>query len=230
VRAKAFRKPRSLSHGTCDSKLGTKLNVDASCSESQGTSHLNENGNLSSQTAPPDRPLYHCSFCGKDGYQESFYYRHARYMRRARASRPLVVHSPSHSMNTCEPKKLHFIDGFYDCFSSELDHVRGHASSASCVGPRYASRDACVGSSLKPSGDHCLFAIASTRSSSRVALSRHGSKDVLKTSHLNRHLHHPNPHDKLSAYFTRMAKSWVSKFMFANPSGSKSRTCLSSHV
>ena len=40
VRAKAFRKPRSLSNGTCDSKLCTKLKVDASGSKSQGTSHL----------------------------------------------------------------------------------------------------------------------------------------------------------------------------------------------
>jgi hypothetical protein len=38
-------------------------------------------------------------------------------------------------MNTCEPKKEHFVDGFYDTLSSELNHARGHASSASCVGP-----------------------------------------------------------------------------------------------
>jgi hypothetical protein len=52
VRAKAFKKPRSLSHGTCDSNVGTKsiVEVDASCSKSQGTSHVQENG---------DRPLYH---------------------------------------------------------------------------------------------------------------------------------------------------------------------------
>jgi hypothetical protein len=74
VRAKAFKKPRSLSHGTCDSSVGTKLNVgvDASCSKSQGTSHLQENGDSSTQTVPLDRPLYHCSICGKDGHQESF--------------------------------------------------------------------------------------------------------------------------------------------------------------
>jgi hypothetical protein len=42
VRAKAFKKPCSLSHGTCDSNVGTKLDVgvDASCSKSQGTSHF----------------------------------------------------------------------------------------------------------------------------------------------------------------------------------------------
>ena len=40
VRAKAFRKSHSLFHGTCDSKLGTKLDVNASCSKSQETSHL----------------------------------------------------------------------------------------------------------------------------------------------------------------------------------------------
>ena len=117
VRAKAFRKPCSLSYVTCDSKLGTKLNVDASCSKFQGTSHLNENGISSSQTVPPHRPLYHCSFCEKDGHQESFCYRHARCMRQARASRPLVVHNPSNGMNTCEPSKNpHFIDAIYDSF------------------------------------------------------------------------------------------------------------------
>jgi hypothetical protein len=60
VRAKAFKKPRSLSHGTCDSNVGSKssIEVDASCSKSQGTSHLQEKGDLSTQTVPPDRPLY----------------------------------------------------------------------------------------------------------------------------------------------------------------------------
>jgi hypothetical protein len=38
-------------------------------------------------------------------------------------------------MNTCEPKKARFVDGFYDTLSSELGHARGHASSVSCVGP-----------------------------------------------------------------------------------------------
>jgi len=61
VPAKAFRKPHSLSHGICDSKLGTKLKVDASGSKSQETSHFKENGDSSSQTVPRDRPLYHCS-------------------------------------------------------------------------------------------------------------------------------------------------------------------------
>jgi hypothetical protein len=56
-------------------------------------------------------------------------------MHRACASRPLVVQGPFHGMNTCEPKKEHFVDGFYDTLSSELNHARGHASSASCVGP-----------------------------------------------------------------------------------------------
>jgi len=60
VRARAFKKPHSLPNGTCDSKLDTKLRVDVSCSKSQGTSHLNENGNSSSRTVPVDRPLYHC--------------------------------------------------------------------------------------------------------------------------------------------------------------------------
>jgi predicted nuclease with TOPRIM domain len=121
VRAKAVKKPRSLSHGTCDSNVGTKssIEVDASCSKSQGISHLQENGNSSTQTVPPDRPLYHCSLCGKDEHQESFCYHRARKMRRACASRPLVVRSPSHGMDTCEPKKAQFMDEFYDTHSSE---------------------------------------------------------------------------------------------------------------
>jgi len=60
----------------------------------------------------------------------------------------LVVHSPSHGMNTCEPsEKPHFIDVFYDSFSSGVGHGRGHAS-----------RDACVGSTLMPFEVRCLFA------------------------------------------------------------------------
>ena len=74
VRAMAFRKPRSLSHGMCAPSVSTKLNVDASSSMSQGTSHMLENGDLSSQTMPSNRPLYHYSFCGKDGHQQSFCY------------------------------------------------------------------------------------------------------------------------------------------------------------
>lgn len=232
VRAKAFRKPRSPSHGTCGPSMSSKLSdvVGASCSKSQGTSHLQENGDSSTRTVPTDRPLYHCSHCGKDGHQESFCYRRARKMRRAGASRPLVVHSLSRGMNTCEPKKARFVDGFYDAFSSELGHDRGHASSASCVGSRHASHGARVGSSPKTSRDHCLFARGSTRSSSRVAPLRHGSKGVFKSSHLNRHLHHANPHDKLSASFARVTKCWIPKYMLANPLGSKTRSSLSSHV
>jgi hypothetical protein len=113
-------------------------------------------------------------------------------------------------MNTCEPrKKPLFIYGFYDS-SSELGHDHGHASSASCVGPRHASHDASI-------------------ASSRAILLRNGSKDVSKM-HLNQHLHHANPHDKLSASFRRVTKSWVPKYMLANPSGSKTRVSLSSHV
>jgi hypothetical protein len=55
-------------------------------------------------------------------------------MRRACASRPLVIDSPSHVMNTCDPKKAQFVDGFYDTLSSELGHARGHVSSLSYVG------------------------------------------------------------------------------------------------
>jgi hypothetical protein len=77
-------------------------------------------------------------------------------MRRACASRPLVVHSPSHGMNTCEPKKAQFVDGFHDTLSSELVHARGHVSSLSCVSPRHAYRGACVGSSPMTSRDLCL--------------------------------------------------------------------------
>jgi len=51
-------------------------------------------------------------------------------------------------MNTCEPsEKPHFIDGFYDSFSSGVGHGRGQAS-----------RDACVGSTLMPFEVRCLFA------------------------------------------------------------------------
>jgi len=51
-------------------------------------------------------------------------------------------------MNTCEPsEKPHFVDGFYDSFSSGVGPGRGHAS-----------RDAYVGSSFMPFGVHCLFA------------------------------------------------------------------------
>jgi hypothetical protein len=57
VCAKAFKNPRNLSHGTCDSNVGTKssIEVDASCSKSQGTSHLQENG---------DSPLGPCLSIG----------------------------------------------------------------------------------------------------------------------------------------------------------------------
>ena len=166
VRAKAFRKPHSLSHGTCAPSVGAKLSVDASCSKSQGTSHMLENGDLSSQTMPSNRPLYHYSFCGKDGHQESFCYRRAKRMHRGHSSRTLVVHSPSHGMNACVPsKKSLYIDGLYDSFSSELGRDRGHASSASC-GPRHASDDASIGSSHKTLGDAWLFALGTAHSSS----------------------------------------------------------------
>jgi hypothetical protein len=41
LRAKAFKKPHSISHSTCVSNVGTKssVGVDSSCSKSQGTSH-----------------------------------------------------------------------------------------------------------------------------------------------------------------------------------------------
>lgn len=133
-------------------------------------------------------------------------------------------------MNTSEPKKPNFIDGFYDSFSSGFCRDRGHTSSASCISPRHASRDACVGYSLRPPVDHCLFASGSTCSSSRVSLLRRSSKGVSSSSHLNQHLQHANPHDKLSAPFTRVAKSLVPKSLLAIPLGSKTRACLSSDV
>ena len=152
-------------------------------------------------------------------------------MRRARSSKHLVVHRYSNGMNTCEPsKKSHLVDGFYGSFSNGLGHDRGQVSSASCVDPQHGSHGACVGSSLKTSRDHCLFASGSTRSSSRVAPLRQASKSVSKSSHLNWHLHHANPYDKSSASSTRVAKSWVPKSLLANPSGSKTRASLSSHV
>ena len=72
VRAKAFRKPRSISHGTYGSNLSTKLDVDASCSKSQRTSHLNENGNLYFRIVPPNRPLYFALFVRKMGIKRVF--------------------------------------------------------------------------------------------------------------------------------------------------------------
>jgi hypothetical protein len=69
-------------------------------------------------------------------------------------------------MNTCEPKKAQFVDRFYDTLSNELDHARGHASSASGVGQRQDSRGVHVGSSPTTSKDLCLFAYGSTRFSS----------------------------------------------------------------
>jgi hypothetical protein len=161
------------------------VEVDASCSKSQGTSHLQENRDLSTRTVPLDRPLYHCSLCGKDGHQESFCYRRAKRMRRAGDPRPLVVHRPSHSMNTCETKKAQFVNGFYDTLSSELDHARGHASSAPCVGPRHVSRGVRVGSSPTTSKDLCPFAYSSTRFSSRIAPLRHDSNSVRNPFHSN---------------------------------------------
>jgi hypothetical protein len=136
----------------------------------------------------------------------------------------LVVHGSFHGMNTCEPNKAHFVDRFYDTLSSELDHARGHAFSASCVGPRHVSRGVRVGSSPMTSKDLCLFSYGSTRFSSRVAPLRHDSKSVRNPFHSNRHLHHANPHDKLSTSFTRVTKYWIPKYVLANPLGSKTRS------
>jgi hypothetical protein len=229
VRVKAFKKPRGLSHGTCDSNVITKssVGVAASCSKSQGTSHLHENADSSTRTVPLDRPLYHCSICGKDGHQESFCYRRARKMRQTCASRPLVVRGPFHGMNTCEPKKAHFVDRFYDTLSSELDHAPGHATSASFVGPRHVSHGVLVGSSPTTSKDHCLFSYGSTQFSSRVAPLRHDSESARNPFHSNQHLHHANPLDKLSASLTRVTKYWIPKYVLANPLGSKARSSLS---
>jgi hypothetical protein len=170
VRAKAFKKPCGLSHGTCDSHVGTKSSVgfDASCSKSQGTSHLHENGYSSTQTVPLDRPLYHFSHCGKDGHQERFCYRRARRMRHASASRPLVVHSPFHGMDTCAPKKAQFMYRFY-----ELNHARGHASSASCVGPLHVSHGVRVGS-FEQLAQHWFDSFCANPSVVSVACSRSG--------------------------------------------------------
>jgi hypothetical protein len=221
VRAKAFKKPHSLSHGKCDSNVGTKsdVRVDASCSKSQGTSHLQENDDLFTRTVGfvPLPSLW------EGWHQESFFYNRARRMWRGGASRPFVVRNPSHGMNTCEPKKARFVDGFYDTLSSELGHAHVHASSVSCVGPRHASCGACVGSSPMTSKDFFLFVCVSTRISLRVALLRHGSKSVRKPFHSNQHFHHANPHDKLSASLTRVTKYWIPMYVLANPLGSKAR-------
>jgi hypothetical protein len=130
-------------------------------------------------------------------------------------------------MDTCEPKKTHFVDGFYDTLSSELDHARGHASSAFCVGPRHVSRGIHVGSSPTTSKDLCLFAYGSTQFSSRVAPLRPDSKSVQNPFQLNWNLHHSNPLDKLSASITRVTKYWIPKYVLANPLGSKVQSSLS---
>jgi hypothetical protein len=74
VRAKAFKKPRNLSHGTCDSNVGTKssIEVDASCCKSQGTSHLQENADSSTRTVPLDRPYTIAPFVGRMGIKRAF--------------------------------------------------------------------------------------------------------------------------------------------------------------
>jgi hypothetical protein len=146
------------------------------------------------------------------------------------ASGPLVVHGPFHGMNTCEPKKAHFVDGFYDALSSELNHARGHASSASCVDPRHVSNGVRVGSAPRTSKDLCLSAYGSTRSCSQVAPLRHDYESLINPFHSNRHLHHANPHDKLSASFICVTKYWIPKYVLANPLGSKTRSFSSPYV
>jgi len=83
---------------------------------------------------------------------------------------------------------------------------------------------------LSPLESVAFLLNASTRSSFRGDFSRQASKGVSNSSHSNRLLHRANPWEKLSTPFICVAKSWVPKFMLANPSGSKTRTCLSSHV
>jgi len=70
----------------------------------------------------------------------------------------------------------------------------------------------------------------STCSSFRGDLSRQASKGASNSSHSNRLLHRANPREKLSTPFICVTKSWVSKSILANPSGSKTWVCLSSHV
>ena len=174
------------------------LIVCASCVKSQGTSHVQENG------VPLSRPLYHCSFCERDGHQESYCFRRAKRMRRSRASRLLDVHSPSHGMNACEP-------------SEKL-----------CASSSGVSRGACVGSSQKILGGHCLFSRRDSRFP-RVSPMRHASKDVSKNV-LNQHLHPANPRIITHASRGCVTKSWVPKFCPANPLGSKTRLSRSSSV
>lgn len=90
VQAKAFRKPRGLSHGPGIPPAGTKVQV---ASPSAKPSHVSEDGG-------PSWPLYHCSFCGNDGHLLSFCYRRAKCMRQTRASRPSGAHGLSHDMSS----------------------------------------------------------------------------------------------------------------------------------
>ena len=196
VRAKAFRKSRGFSHGTSIPSAGTKFQASAPCAKSQGISHLSENG------VPPSRPLYHCTFCERDGHQDSFCYRRAKCIRRARVSRPLDVHCPSHGMNTCEP------------------------SEKQCASSSEVSQGTCVGEPQKTLDGHCFFLGGDSRFP-RVSPVRHNSKDVLKTI-LNPHLHHANPRIIIHASRDHVAKSWVPKYILANPSGSKTRASSSS--
>jgi hypothetical protein len=72
--------------------------------------------------------------------------------------------------------------------------------------------------------DFHFFAQGSTHSSSRVVPLRHGSKSVQQFFHLNKHLHHANPHDKLCASFTRVTKCWIPTYVLPNSLGSKARS------
>jgi hypothetical protein len=122
------------------------------------------------------------------------------------------------------------VDWFYDTLSSELNHARGHVSSASCVGLRHAYSGACAGSSPTTSRDLCHFAYGSTHFSSRISPLRNRSKDVQKPFPSNQHLHHADPHDKLSASFTLVTKYWIPKYVLVNPLGSKARSFSSPYV
>ena len=131
-------------------------------------------------------------------------------------------------MNTSKTStRPRFIDGFFDFFSSGFGHARRRDSNAFLVGLRHDPYGASVGSSHNSMGGHRLFTIDCTCSSPRVASSLHAIKGDLKTSLLNQQLHHANSHDKLGSSFTRVSKSWVPKYMLANPSGSKTQICLS---
>jgi hypothetical protein len=71
---KLLRNHVAFSHGTCDSNVGTKssIEVDASCSKSQGTSHLQENDDRSLRLCLSTGLCTIALFVGRMGIKRAF--------------------------------------------------------------------------------------------------------------------------------------------------------------